>query len=154
MQRLEEAQLVPLLNFLLAFLNIGLADLEAGHEDWSVMEGSQCTPNLHPCGDVDCLLAVIVQQSGAVFEVYAQCDRSKREAVFVPETFKHGKADETMFFDLSDVGEDIVPHREILAERLTVPEIDAVDVGHNIRYTGFGSCLDKLGVGVWGSIER
>jgi hypothetical protein len=58
-----------------------------------------------------------------------------------------------MFFDLSDVVKDVVPHREILAEGLTVPEIDAVDVRHHVGYTGFGSCLDKLGVGVWGSIE-
>lgn len=58
-----------------------------------------------------------------------------------------------MLLDLGDVGKDVVPRWEIIAEGLPIPEIDTVNVGHYVGYTGFGSRLDKLGVGAWGSIE-
>lgn len=59
-----------------------------------------------------------------------------------------------MVFDLGDVGKDVVAGRDIIAERLAVPKVDAMDVGHNVGHASFSSCPDEFGVSTRRSAER
>ena len=128
-------------------LVLPLLDRRLAARNRQTQQRRQRTPALTPRTGINPRLTVIEKRHFPILDIESKPLLPQRQTPLVPEAAHHGHVRSARTFNLGAVLQTSAPVHPLLVEHLVL-EIEAVDIGHDVRHPRFSGRLDDLAMGV------